>query len=50
MLFSLLAVPFYLLKTRGVQSWRPILYSFGLLFVFGIAASIGESVASALGL
>ena len=49
-LFSLLAVPFYLLKTRGLQSWRPILLSFGLLFIYGIAASIGEGIASALGL
>ncbi len=49
-LLSLLAVPFYLLKTRGVQSWRPILHSFGLLFVFGIAASAGEAIANVLGL
>lgn len=49
-LVSLLAVLFYLLKTRGVQSWRPILLSLGLLFVYAIAAGIGESIATALGL
>lgn len=49
-LFSLLTVPFYLFKTRGLQSWRPILLSLGLLFVYGIAAGIGETIATSIGL
>lgn len=49
-LISLLALPFYLFKTRGVQSWRPILYSLGLLFVYAIAAGIGETIATSIGL
>lgn len=49
-LISLLALPFYLIKTRGVGSWRPILFSLGLLFAYSIAAGIGESIATAVGL
>ena len=49
-LVSLLAVPFYLFKTRGKSSWRPILRALGLLVIFGIAAALGEGVARALGL
>ena len=49
-IISLLALPFYLFKTRGVQSWRPILYAVGLLFGFAIAAGIGETIATAVGL
>lgn len=47
---SLLALPFYLFKTRGLQSWRPILISVGLLLAYSIALGIGESIATAIGL
>ena len=49
-LISLLALPCYLIKTRGAQSWRPILVSIGLLFAYSIATVAGEAIASALGL
>ena len=47
---SILALPCYLIKSRGAQSWRPILFSVGLLFAYSIAAGVGEGIASALGL
>ncbi len=49
-LFSLLAVPFYLFKTRGKKSLRPLLVAFGLLVCFSISAGIGGGMATVLGL
>ena len=49
-LISLLALPCYLIKTRGAQSWRPILVAIGLLFGYAIAAGIGQTIATAIGL
>ncbi len=49
-LFSLLAVPFYLFKTRGKKSLRPLLLAFGLLVCYSITAGIGGGVATLLGL
>ena len=48
-IFSLLAVPAYLLRTRGKDSWRPILASLGWLFAFSIAMTFGGLIAGALG-
>ena len=49
-LFSLLAVPFYLFKTRGKNSLRPILVACALLFSYMISAGVGGGVATLLGL
>lgn len=49
-LISLLAVPCYFIKTRGVKSWRPILLALGLLLLYSITAGIAELIAKAVGL
>ena len=48
--FSFLVVPFYLLKTRGKSSLRPILLGVGLLLAYSISAGIGATAATLLGL
>ncbi len=49
-LISLLALPCYLIKTRGAESWRPILVSIGLLFAYSMSAALGGTIAKAIGL
>ena len=49
-LISLVAVPCYLFKTRGLQSWRPILVALALLLAYSITAGIAEIIAKGVGL
>ena len=48
--FSFLVVPFYLIKTRDKDAWRPILSEIGLFFIYAIALGVGKNIATALGL
>ena len=49
-LISLLAVPFYLFKTRGKNSLRLVLVASALLISYSISAGVGATVATVLGL
>lgn len=48
-IFSLLAMPLYLWKTRGVAAWRPVLLCVVVLFAWGLAMALGQTAAEAVG-